>query len=172
MVKSNHRNGSKKKGIKQGCPVSPFLFNIIINDVMKSTKNDFPRLILDSRRKVELPLVLSHVDDIISISETLDNLQQIINKLTENLKIIGLSINYTKSSIIVRDPLREHHPLPCTFKFNDQDIKVAKTIKYLGSTLTSGLSRPEIIRGRLHQSLRISRVLLPFIRRVQPPKKS
>ena len=56
------------KGIKQGCPLSPILFNYIMQDVIRRVAEKIPELKLMDLDTLKLPLLLAFADDLLIIA--------------------------------------------------------------------------------------------------------
>ena len=85
-------------GGRQGCPLSPILFNLYVNDLFKALngKND-----TDIFLKQGEPInALMYADDLILISESKEGLQKQINKLSEYCDKWKLEVNVKKSKIM------------------------------------------------------------------------
>jgi hypothetical protein len=107
---------SKTRRIKQGCKVSPTLFNIIVNESIKKLNRIFPT---DTYEKN----ALFFADDGLIIAGNEKQLRAKINILKRDFAEVGLKMNMEKSEIIV-------------FGKTDQtkigEIKIVESIKYLG----------------------------------------
>ena len=82
-----------EKGVHQGNPISPLLFNIFINDLfdkLKSTQD----ISLDDTQTFN---ILMYADDLIILSTSKENLQTNLNLLNEYCNKWKLEINYSKT---------------------------------------------------------------------------
>ena len=68
------------KGVRQGCTLSPVLFNVYVNDIFnRINENNLSNLnLLDTQVNA-----LMYADDQILLSESKDGLQKIIDKVTD-----------------------------------------------------------------------------------------
>ncbi|GBP69130.1 hypothetical protein EVAR_47405_1 [Eumeta japonica] len=57
----------QRKRVKQGCPLSPRLFTIVLDDVLRTLEELVSEVRLDQDAEINLPVILSFADDIIII---------------------------------------------------------------------------------------------------------
>ena len=81
------------KGVQQGNPLSPLLFNLYINDIFDILKNG-GSLNLDNQQNFN---ALMYADDLIIMSPTQDGLQKSLDALNEFCKKWKLNINQKKT---------------------------------------------------------------------------
>lgn len=77
----------RKRGIKQGCPLSPFLFNLVMEAVLESVADEVDGLRLNQDGQLTLPMILAFADDLIIIVERIEDLELILQK---NKGVFGL----------------------------------------------------------------------------------
>ena len=147
LVDGPKRTGpvSPTKGVKQGCPLSPLLFSLFINDFAASVP------CLQARG---VPLrhggrVVSHVfyaDDLALISYTEEGLQVMLRGLELYARRKGLTVNAAKSEVVVFNTralsVRRHGgDRGCVnLTFASEPLKVVSEFKYLGLWLHNTLN--------------------------------
>ena len=113
-------------GLKQGCPLSPMLFNLYIDDVREIFENTCHPIDLQG-------LNLSHflyADDLVLISLTEDGLQNSLEKLHNYSQQKGLTISMKKSKTIIFNLGGKF--IKKYFKINGNLIEPVHTFCYLG----------------------------------------
>ena len=133
-VKINGR-GTKyfkyKKGVQQGNPLSPLLFNLFINDIFKAVKND-ARVTLDGQNYFN---ALMYADDLIIIATSPEELQRSLDGLSEYCEKWKLNVNVKKTKCMTfskRSNIKQHH-----FHINNTNIQNVREYKYLGITINA-----------------------------------
>ena len=120
------------KGVLQGNPLSPTLFNIFINEIFKAVRNRDSMLTLDDTNFFN---ALMYADDLILLSTTEGGLQSSLNALHEFCRTWKLNINYkkTKRMTFSKGYIRNQPK----FYVNNILLENTKTFKYLGITISS-----------------------------------
>lgn len=120
-------------GIKQGCNISPLLFSLFIDDLNEC---------LGGGIKIDnIPIkLLLYADDLVLLAEYPATLQRMINKLEEYCLAWGLTVNISKSQImIVREENRGRYANCEKWTYGRQSIEIVKEYYYLGVKLTSNM---------------------------------
>ena len=82
------------KGIRQGCPLSPTLFNIYLDEIITKWQNqDITGIKLSKNQQLS---TLLFADDQAIISDTEDNLQKAAHKLNQIITEYGLTVSVQK----------------------------------------------------------------------------
>ena len=118
-------------GLKQGCNLSPLLFNIFINDIPNIIDNatcDPPAL------EGQQISCLLYADDLVLLSKSRSGLQNSIDALYDFTKDWFLEINKTKTKCLVFSRGREQRILD--FKLNGSLIQTCREYCYLGVLFT------------------------------------
>ena len=86
-----------EQGERQGCPLSPWLFNVFLDRVARKVWQDFRGVELDSC----LIQILMFADDTVMLAQTAEDLSQNVGRFHEAVKRHGLTINWGKTNTIV-----------------------------------------------------------------------
>ncbi|XP_053402804.1 uncharacterized protein LOC128558049 [Mercenaria mercenaria] len=116
-----------KSGLRQGCILSPLLFNLYINDLAVFLKS------LDIGVKIgdELLCILLYADDIVLLAENAADLQKLLNALRDWCNLNDMNINVSKSKII------HFRPPSCSrtnqvFTCGNDTLEIVDRYTYLG----------------------------------------
>ena len=119
-------------GLKQGCTLSPALFNIFINDLIKIANQG----ILFGECKLN---ALQYADDLVLVAESPEMLQSLLNVLGQWCMDNYMSINPNKTKIMhIRHPRKEISNKK--FHCRGKTIDYIDSYKYLGIIFTEHLS--------------------------------
>ena len=133
-----------KSGVHQGCILSPILFNITIDYIMRQTTQN-------SRHGIQWTMFsqledLDYADDIALLSTNARHLQQKANVLHENAKKAGLYI-YMKKTKVMHLNLTEPHPH--IIRIDGEELEAVDDFTYLGSNISAENSVQKDISARI-----------------------
>ena len=120
------------QGVRQGCILSPLLFNIYISDLPDTLNN--PK---NKPAKVGSNEILSCIlwaDDLVMISESKEGLREMLHDLSDFSEESGLRINGDKTKCMVFNKTGRH--IRCNMKINNMVITSVRDYKYLGFLIT------------------------------------
>ena len=118
-------------GVKQGCNLSPNLFNIFINDIPEIFDQECNPITLGNSKLN----CLLYADDLLILSDDEKGLQNSINNLYSYSEKWKLNINTKKTKLMVFNKSGRKIEINCTF--GKDKIPVVNAFTYLGTTLTS-----------------------------------
>ena len=130
-------------GVLQGCILSPPLFNITLEAMMN--------IALEQAEDVGVKLYgtkvnnLRYADDIIGITETVGELQDLTTSINTVSERIGMQINTDKTNTMM---IGRHHE-DFNIQINNKDLKQVKDFVYLGCKITENNDHSEDITRRL-----------------------
>jgi len=118
------------KGVRKGCPLSPKLFNIYLEEIItKWQKQDITGIKLSKNQQLS---TLLFADNQVIIADTEDSLQKDAYKLNQIITEYGLTISVQKTKSMAfkgRDPVRT------TTVTDNKIIEQVKSFNYLGNTI-------------------------------------
>lgn len=162
----------KSKGVKQGCPLSPSLFNRVldnaIHEVVEEISSDLQINIClgDSESNLQLPLLIIYADDINLLTNNIEEGIEISKKIIKVFTNYGLHLNASKSGILKKSSVQD---LPPTVKILNFDIPVVDSMKILGVTFNSHMERKSSIKFRCNNAIRITKALMSRLSEAKIP---
>jgi len=100
VVKVGNKMGKKfwtEKGVRQGCPLSPLLFNLMIADIEEGLGRDEVGGTRVGGRKVK---VLEYADDLVVLAEEEEGMRWLLRRLEKYLDGKGLVLNTEKTKVM------------------------------------------------------------------------
>ena len=119
------------KGVRQGCVLSPLLFNIFLADLQNELDSCNDNVKLSDNKEISC---LMWADDILILSESEDGLQRKLNTLGVYCVTNKLSVNTNKTECMIFNKTRRL--MGHKFFFKDTLIRNVRKYKYLGFLVT------------------------------------
>ena len=158
------RTFQQGRGVRQGCPLSPYLFTIVLSHLMEQVDSEYVRL------HGTMPWVFSaasplwdieYADDTVILGRSFQVVKHFLNILIPLANQKGLALNLKKC---------EHLPVHSNEKISIEDpdshenvvIPTVSVVKYLGVLLTPNSSSGREIGRRLTQAKTAHKLLRPF----------
>ena len=146
---------SSNLGLKQGCPLSPLLFNLYINDIAKylNKNSKEPNIRLQG---FEITHFL-YADDLVIISPTKKGLQDKLDNLSQFAKDKDLTINTKKSQVMIFN--RGGKLLKDQFSIDGKPLETVPSYTYLGVDIpTNGSFNP----GMTQMNNKAKKAMMPL----------
>ena len=161
---SNHRTAffPYKKGVRQGCILSPLLFNFYLNELPKifqNTSSD-PFVLPDGTTVSSL----IYADDLVILSKSKNGLQNCLNKLHEWSKKWLMEINMKKTKIMIFQKYNSKKNLKnINFTLGNSSVDITNEYTYLGIKLTPNakfsITHQQLSEKAMHALYKIRRHL-------------
>jgi hypothetical protein len=146
-----------KKGVRQGCTLSPLLFNIYINEVPKlfeKVRSD--PFMLPNGTKINS---LLYADDLVILSRSKSGLQNCLDQLHEWCENWLMQINTKKTKILIFQKHNSRQPVKIQFHIGDKKIDTSKEYNYLGLKISQNgnfkLAQQQLGEKALHALYKI-----------------
>ena len=91
------------KGVCQGCILSPCLFNLYAEYIMRNL--GWKKNKLESRLLEEISITLRYADDTTLMAESEEELKSLLMKVKEESEKVGLKLNILKTKIMASGPI-------------------------------------------------------------------
>ena len=116
------------KGVCQGCILSPCLFNLYAEYIMRNTGLDEAQAgIKTARRNINN---LSYADDTTLMAQSKEELNSLLMKAKEESEKIGLKLNILKTKIMASGPIT-------SWDIDGETVETVSDFIFLGSKITA-----------------------------------
>ena len=111
--------------VRQGCPLSPLLFNLFVNDLPDAIANEVEGVTLNSLKVT----CLMFADDLVLLADRPEGLQNSIDILGMYCRTQKLTVNVKKTKVLVFGRKANHHAR--IWKYQEHTIETVHQYKYL-----------------------------------------
>ena len=141
-------------GLRQGCVMSPWLFNLSMDAVMKEVREkagDVSVTLWHERRNVEWKVNwLMFADDTVLLGDSEEKLERLVQEFGRVCRRRKLSVNETKSKITKIGKNGEANGVDISL--NDRRIEEVETYRYLGVDMSSDDGMGEEVNHRITEA--------------------
>lgn len=130
------------KGVRQGCILSPILFNMYLEKIFSLALEDEEIGIRVNGTRVSN---LRYADDSAIITENMGDMQRIIDKIDQIGREFGVRINVGKTKLMT---VKKNQTPENDLVINQTIVEKVTSFKYLGSTINTKLDCDEEIKIR------------------------
>lgn len=137
-----------KRGVRQGCPLSPTLFNIYIADLEKKMREGQDGGLVVGNKKI---WTLTYADDVVMMAETEEEMKGMMRRAKRYFEGKGLEVNEKKTKIIVFSKgggKRKKRD----WKWGEKEIEEVKSYDYLGYRITRNNTDNEHVKQRVKKA--------------------
>ena len=135
-----------ERGVRQGCVLSPLLFNIYSEEIFSQALEDRDEGVIINGQNLNN---LRYADDTILITNNPQDLQTLLDLVDKECNKMGLNINTAKTKImsfgLETDPAFE-------FKLKRKNLERVQKFKYLGSWINNNGDDEMEIRARIEMA--------------------
>ena len=126
--------GQVQAGIRQGCPLSPYLFIVVLTVILSDLDSDLSYFGTPTNTWSVSHSVfdLEYADDTLLLSITTGQLQQFLSALETVSSEYGMRLNHDKTEILSHPRL----PNPPIYFLDGSAVKTTPQVKYLGSQIS------------------------------------
>ena len=133
-------------GVRQGCILSPCLFNIFLEQIMTEALDNYSGTIRVSGRQITN---LRFADDIDLIAGTKEELEELTKRLDTEARKYGMEISAEKSKTLVTSRIAAEVASDTIIKVAGTELEEVKTFQYLSSTFNEDVTSEHEIKKRL-----------------------
>jgi hypothetical protein len=172
-VISKNRTSDKfetKEGLRQGGVLSPALFNIFMDEIIKTCKPNLKQLHVGYRKLLPIAITeCAFADDVVIMANTEKGLQNNINVWDEVLKKNGMKISTKKTKTM----MTAKEPEILNIKIGEESLEQVTNFKYLGTIIESSGKQEIDINERIQKTTKTYHMMRQnFIKKKEISKKT
>ena len=152
-------------GLKQGCPLSPMLFNIYIDNIGEIFDNQCEPIIIKDQK-------INHflyADDLVLISHSKEGLQRCLDKLQSFAEVKHLTVSIDKSKTMIFNKTGKF--IKHTFTIEGKILEPVHSFCYLGFDINASGTTHSTINSLFDKAKKAMRPILNAISRFNMPAK-
>lgn len=164
---------SQQRGVRQGCPLSPYLFVIVLSHIMHLTEAEYIDKFgsLPGVFSASTPLWdIEYADDTVIVTRTAETAVRFLKILIPLAFSKGLLINSSKCEHLRLNSTEDVNIIDPTLG-SSSTVKVSRSVKYLGVILSSNSNSSLEVTRRISQANAGFKLLKPFLKHKSLPLK-
>ena len=134
-------------GVRQGCVLSPTLFNIYLERIMTDALNDHEGTVSSGGRNITN---LRFADDIDGLAGREEELADLVERLDKTYTAFGMQINAEKTKLMTNNT----NGFSTEIRVNGEKLDCVNRFKYMGAIIADEGSKPEILARIVHNTTR------------------
>ncbi|XP_073824763.1 FERM domain containing isoform X3 [Musca autumnalis] len=138
---------SISKGVRQGCTLSPLLFNIYSEKIFKESVNNVQEGVLINNEYVNN---IRYADDTTLIADNLSGLQNLVTRLTACSETYGLRLNTNKTKYMIISKKNNFENMNITI--HNTPLERVSSFKYLGFSINDQWDNSKEIKCRIEMA--------------------
>lgn len=142
-----------RRGLRQGCVASPWLFNLYVDSCLKGMKERVGGIDMNG---LNIKCLL-YADDQVILASSAEELQLTITRMNRDFESKGMRINASKTKVMVFD--RDENITECNIMIGEEHVEQVNEFVYLGSMFTRNGRYDEDIKRRVNAANRVSGAL-------------
>lgn len=135
-----------RRGVRQGCVLSPMLFNLYSEEIMKRALDDETKGLKINGVPINN---IRYADDTILMAANLNDLQILVDKVNTSSEELGLSLNVKKTKFMIISKTTQNNS---QIHINNHTIEKVDSYKYLGTIVNKNNDCSEEIKTRIGQA--------------------
>lgn len=137
------------RGVRQGCPLSPSLFNILLSDLEEYLRRVAEGGVVVGREKL---WSLSYADDIVLLAVSKEGMKDMIKRMKKYLGKKGLTLSAEKTKMLVFERGVGAGMRKREWKWGEERIEEVKQVKYLGVIMQKNGRTRKHVEDRLKRA--------------------
>ena len=134
-------------GVKQGCILSPLLFNIVLDYTMRRVKSSPRGIQWDTFNRLD---DLDYADDIVGMTHTMRDMKSFLDDLVRCAQDVGLEINISKTKLLrLNQQTRQIRGSVQTLHVGGEAIEEVDKYVYLGSIISKDGGAESDVQNRV-----------------------